>query len=406
VGCAAGTVVGGSNKVVNGDFSILAGPGPGIAPAAGFASELPNVGTDAYPADNFGPYYPVVKGGLSIISTAVFTVANHSLVYGYRFPGDPVRDVPALDHYLYTKPHSNVYGDGYALLWRQQASLTVGTTYNFFAYFNNMLTPSIGDNNFLKPQIQLLVDGTPAGATIPLPTAPDAWVPVQFSFILSGVTGAQSTVVLEIRDYAGVRSVPAGDDFAMTGVNLKQCVSGLGVAFTSLMAIDNGNGTYDLPFVVTAKNYGVDALPLSNLQLIADLSLIANSVATFQIISLSSASLNVNSAFNGRTDTRLLSSAPNSLASGATAQITFTARVKPRAGSNNTGPFNIQISASAQAGTEASGSGGQTPIIIEDISTPGFDPNPGGIGVKDPVQDVPTPVYVVPLKVYLPLIQR
>ncbi|MBX0328819.1 hypothetical protein K2Z83_14160 [Oscillochloris sp. ZM17-4] len=398
-----GTVVAGSNKVFNGDFSIPAGNGPEINPGAGFDSDLPNVGPDTYPYDENG-------GGFSIISTGVFTVANRSLIYGRPFPGDPRRAVAASQPYFYTKPNkdrsgNDIYGTkGYALLWTQQVTLTIGTTYNFFAYFNNMLLPSVGDNNFVDPQIKLLVNDVPAGDSIFVPETPDEWVPVQFSFSLSGEVGAQVPVTLQIRDYAAQRLTYAGDDFTMTGVNLKQCVSGLGVAFANLKPVDNGDGIYDIPFVVTLRNYGVDPLPITGVQVVADLSSIAQAVDTFHILNLSSPSLSVNSGFNGVSDTKLLSSALNVLHSGSTATITFTARIKLLPGSTIVGPFNIQVTASGQAGTEDSGSGGGVPIIVEDVSAPGLDPGPDD-DFKDPVQDTPTPVYITPMKIYIPMVQ-
>jgi hypothetical protein len=399
-GCASGTVVGGTNRVANGDFSISAGDGPGIAPVAKFTSELPNVGPDTYPYDELG-------GGFSIISTGVFTVTDRSLVSGHPFLGDPRRDVAATTHYLYTKPSNSMYADGYALLWSQQVTLTVGTTYNFFAYFDNMLAPSVGDNNFIDPQITLLVNGIPAGSSIALSETPDEWLPVQFSFTLDGAVGTHAPVTLEIRDYAGPRPVYAGDDFAMTGINLKQCVSRLGLAFTNLVAIDNDDGTYDIPFVVTVRNYGVDALPLSRLQLKTDLSAISSASQSFQIVTVSSdtASLMVNSGFNGVSDLRLLTdSTHNTLDSGVTAKISFITRIKPGTGADALGPFSIQVVASAEAGIdEQTGSA----IEVGDISTPGLDPDPNDDeDTQDPSEDAPTPIYLTTFVIDLPLVRR
>lgn len=415
VGCAPGTVVAGPNKVVNGDFSIPAGDGPGVAPAAGFTSELPNVGPDTYPYDE--EFVNGYAGGLSIISTGEFTVPDRSLVAGHPFLGDPSREVPATQHYLYTKPNEDIngvdiYADGYAVLWKQQnISLTIGTTYNFYAYFNNMLAPSEGDNNFIDPQIMLLVNGTPAGNTIVLPESPDQWVPVQFSFILSGGTaGTQAPVTLEIRDYAGVRTLPVGDDFAVTGISLKQCVSSLGVAFQSLMPTRNSNGTYDVPFIVTVRNYGVDPAPLQKLQLTSDLSATFAGVAAFQVVSILSTSsdprLTVNAGFNGKTNKNLLSGT-DSLGSGKTASIRFTVRFTPGTGPGAFGPFNGRVEASADAGDTGSGGGGGDVVVVRDTSSPGTNPDPNGNGSgKDPSEDVDTPIFIAPLRTHLPIIRR
>jgi hypothetical protein len=396
-GCAFGTVVGGVNKVVNGDFGIPAGSGPGIAPAASFTSELPNVGSDTYPYDELG-------GGLSIISTGTFTVTDRSLVAGHPFLGDPSRDVSPATHYLYTKPSNDTYLDGNALLWTQQVSLTVGRTYDFYAYFNNMLAPSEGDNNFIDPQIQLLVNGMPAGTDISLPEAPDVWVPVQFSFILDGVAGTSTPVTLEIRDRAGTRSVYAGDDFAMTGISLRQCVSGLGVAFKNFLPKANSDGTYDVPFLVTAQNYGVDPAPLKNLQITCDLATIFAGVSSFQVVANQSPSadpkLTVNPGFNGSSDTNLLAGV-DVLPSGKTGTISFTVRFRPGSGPNAAGPFSGKVVASADAGSPGD------PVIVVDTSTPGVNPDPNGNGnSKDPTEDGGTTIYIAPLRTALPLIRR
>jgi hypothetical protein len=403
VGCVPGTVVAGVNKVVNGDFSISAGDGPGIAPAASFTSELPNVGPDTYPYDESA-------GGFSIISTGTFTVTDRELVAGHPFLGDSSRDVPAAQHYLYTKPSNSMYADGYALLWKQQVTLTVGTTYNFYAYFNNMLTPSEGDNNFVDPRIKLLVNGTPTLNPIEVGETPDQWVPVQFSFILDGTAGAQAPVTLEIRDYAGVRIVPGGDDFAVTGISLRQCVSSLGVAFQSQMPTRNSNGTYDVPFVVTVRNYGVDPAPLRSLQLTSDLSATFAGVAAFQVISIRSTSsdprLTVNTGFNGKADKNLLTGT-DSLGSGKTATLSFTVRFTPGTGPGAFGPFNGRVEAVADGGDTGSGGGGSDVVVVRDSSSPGTNPDPNGNGSgKDPSEDVDTPIYIAPLRMHLPIIRR
>lgn len=396
-GCAPGTVVAGQSKVVNGNFS-----GGNV----GFTSELPYVGANTYPADFSG-------GGFSII-TGDFSPGTPDYIFGRTFPGDPQRDVAASQTYFYSNPNKdingqNIYhpdpvndpGKDYATLWTQTSvSLTVGTTYNFFAYFDNLIDPSIGAYA-ADPKIELRVNGVPAGPPIVVTKSPDAWVSVQFSFTLDGAPseiGTQTAVTLEIRDYANTTQ---GDDFAMTGINLKQCVSGLGIALTNLLPTSNGDGSYDIPFIVTLKNYGGDPLPLSQLQVTADLAgtFIPPQVQSFQVMSISSTSLTVNQAFNGDTDKNLLSGS-DVLSSQATATITFTVRVRPGTGPGNIGPFNLQLQATAGAGDAGS-------VQVTDVSVPGLDPDPNhDQQVKDPSEDTPTPVYLVPFVNEIPFVAR
>lgn len=406
-GCAVGTVVAGTSKVVNGDFSIPAGPGSGIDPAAGFTSELPNRGPDTYPDDFSG-------GGFSII-TGDFSPADPNYIFGRVFSGDPQRDVAASDTYFYSNPNKDINGHDvyhpqsnptkdYAVLWTQtDVSLTVGTTYNFFAYFDNLVDPSLG-NYGADPKIELRVNGVSAGEPITVSKSPDEWVPVQFSFTLIGETqdvGTQSLVTLQIRDRANTIE---GDDFAMTGINLKQCVSGLGVALSNRLSIDNGDGTYDIPFVVTLKNYGVDQLALSKLQVTANLAstFSAPKILSFQVRSIRSASLTVNPGFNGASDQELLSGDINTLQSQTTATIEFMVRIRPGTEEGSLGPFDFQIRATADAGTESTGT-----IEVTDVSVPGLDPDPNDDReVKDPSEDKPTPIYIAPFTDYLPLVRR
>jgi hypothetical protein len=380
-GCAPGTVVGGPNLVANGDFAIDPGPGPSIDPAAGFFSALQNRGRNTYPSDGLGGGFSIQEGE-RIYDAGT---GDPDLILGRPFGGDEQRDIPASQTYFYSNP---VWPEGAVeiLLWRQTVAVAPGVTYNFFAYFDNLLNAELDHTD---PVLELRVDGTVAGPAVVVPETPDAWVPVQFSF----TTGAgQTEVVLEIYDLAGDQ---VGDDFAMTQVTLKQCVSGLGVAKDVEPAVNNGDGTYDIEYQITLRNYGVDPAPMTELQVSDDLSQTFAAAAGFSVVRLESATLAVNPSFNGVSDKRLLAGT-SELGSQQTATITLVVRVAPGEGPGGEGPFSNSVTASAKVGG----------IEVTDRSTPGVNPDPDLSGdPKEEGENEPTPVSLKQL-LFLTLLAR
>lgn len=382
-GCAAGTVVGGPNLVQNGDFA---------QGAQGFTSQLPDRGTGdgsgIYPDDAGGGGFSIQSGPKSY---------NNGLIIGRPFPGDPQRDVPATQTYFYSNVNRDVnrqplYGPGApgrAMLWRQEVAVTENTTYNFFAYFDNLLIPSLGPNN-IDPQIELQVNGIAAGPPITVLKAPDQWLPIQFSF----TTGAgQTTAVLEIYDLAN--SV-TGDDFAMTQISLKQCVTSVGLAKAAQEPVNNGDGSYTVEYLFTLRNLGVDPLPLTELQIVDDLGRTFAKAAAFSVVSIQSPTLTVNSAFNGVANKNLLAGT-DALAAKATATITLRLRVTPGPGAGGNGPFLNSAAVIARAGG----------IAVEDDSIPGLNPDPDEDGdPKEPGEDQATTITLGGPTVYLPLLRR
>ncbi len=95
---------------------------------------------------------------------------------------------------------------------------------------------------------------------------------------------------------------------------------------------DNGDGSYNVPYIITVENFG--NVVLSNLQVTDDLTnTFVNPTApqpVFNVIagSIASPTLTVNAGFDGVGDTNLLDGS-DTLAVGATATITFTVRVEP-----------------------------------------------------------------------------
>lgn len=362
-GCARGTSVGGPNLVVNGDFAIDAGAGPGIEPAAGFTSSIINRGPNTYPSDPGGGGFSIQTGPQSYVE---------GLLIGKPFPGDPQRDVPASQTYFYSNPIW-LTDTLEVMLWRQEITVVGGTTYNFFAYFDNLIR---ADANTGDPLIELRVDGVVAGPPVLVQEQPDEWLPVQFAFTTAA---NQTTITLEIYDLARDQN---GDDFAMTQVNLKQCVSALGLAKQATFLGRNSDGSSGVEYLFTLRNFGVDPEPLRSIQVYDDLAQVFANAGGFSIVSLTSPTLPVNPSFDGRTDTRLLDGVFE-LAAQQTATITLRLAVFPGGGANGGGPFENSARASATAGN----------LAVIDLSTPGTDPDPSGNGNPQGT-DNPTSIFL------------
>lgn len=375
-GCANGTVVGGPNLVANGDFSIDAGPGPGVDPAAGFASGLVNRGPNTYPSEGIGGGFSIQRGKQTYYD---------GYIVGRPFPGDSQREVPPSETYFYSNPFN---AGPEILLWEQEVSnLAPGTTYNFFAYLDNLVEPSLSGT--VDPKIELRVDGLAAGPAVIVPQQPEAWLPIQFAF----TTGAnQNKVTLAIYDLANNN---IGDDFAITQINLKQCASALGVAKSVGQLTKQADEVYDIPYTITVQNYGVDPAPVQNIQLTDDLQAAFARARSFSVVGLSSDRFSVNSAYNGRDDIQLLA-AGNSIASGEKAAIQLVVRVQIGTSLADKGPYTNTAKVAGISGN----------VQIEDDSADGSIADVDGDGdPKDPSEDRPTPVVIGGV-VYLPIANR
>jgi hypothetical protein len=376
-GCPRGTVVGGPNLVTNGDFS---------QGSTGFESDLPDRGPGVYPDD------PV--GGFSI-QTGVVSYFN-GFVEGRPFPGDTQREAAPSETYFYSNPGESKSGDPppfTGVLWRQTVTgLLPGTVYNFYAYIDNLLIPG---SSGADPTVELRVGapGEPtveAGPPIMVPKTPDAWVPVQYSFQTGG---SQTSVVLEIFDRT---AAVQGDDFGMTAINLRQCVSGLGLAKSVSVPIDNLDGSYSLSYTILVKNYGQGTQPLTDLQVVDDLAKTFEKAASWRVTGLSSDRFTVNTAYDGRTDVRLLTGT-DQLAPMATGTILLEVEVRPSLEPGGVGPFDNTAFGSALAGN----------VLVQDDSAPGTNPDPDGDSdPKNPLEDIPTRVFIGGPTLYIPLTRR
>ncbi|HMQ29534.1 MAG TPA: hypothetical protein PKD53_02355 [Chloroflexaceae bacterium] len=396
-GCPDGQVVGGANLVRNGDFRIPAGPGPDIAPAAGFSSQLPNRGPGVYPSDG-----PEVEGGPAgggfSIQTGPISYRDDSLI-GRPFPGDPSREVPPAETYFYSNPNTNLDGvpffdnaEGGGYLWRQTVAVAPNTTYNFYAYFDNLLTT---DSTANDPVIELRVDdpadaasAITVGAPITVTKAPDIWVPIQLAFL----TGpAQTEAVLEIWDVTGRYVLPPdsptrGDDFAMTAINLRPCAAAVGVAKAAAAPVRKADGSYDITYTITVRNYGTGLAPITDLQIVDDLVVTFADAGSFRVTARSgSANVTINNAFTGVSPNTRLLAGGDTLAANEQATISFTVNVTPGPGVRGRGPFPNRAIVTARS----------SGILIEDDSVPGNNPDLNeNNNPKDPEEDDDTVVNI------------
>ncbi|WP_322490175.1 hypothetical protein [Chloroflexus sp.] len=380
-GCPINTIVGGANLVQNGDFA------QGVV---GFTSNLINRGHSVYPDDSNG-------GGFSIqTGTVVYPPFEaNPYLYGRPFPGDPQRDVPPSDTYFYSNPSEANYlaGNGRVNLWTQVVAVAPNTTYNFFAYFDNLLDPVKSANGTADPLIELRVNNLSVGTTR-VPKTPDRWVPIQFAF----TTGNNVTsITLQIDS---LTNSTFGDDFAMTQINLKQCVSGVGVAkyaFPPVAETRNGEEGFRLEYWITFRNLGAN--PVADVQAMDDLATVFASAEAWEVVSLSSMSesgfavFNVNPSFDGQHDLELLA-ANQSLAPGQRARLSLVVWVQPPPGPV---VFRNVVNLVARSGN----------VTVTDVSMPGFDPDPNHNGDPREEDEIGATISIFsPFKYWVPIVTR
>lgn len=380
-GCPINTIVGGDNLVQNGDFA---------QGAVGFTSALINRGDGIYPDDSNG-------GGFSIQTGNVVypPFETNPFIYGRPFPGDPQRDVPPSNTYFYSNPSEANYRAGYGRvnLWTQVVAVAPNTTYNFFAYFDNLLDPVKSANGTADPIIELRVNNVSVGTTL-VPKTPDRWVPIQFAF----TTGHNVTsITLQIDS---LTNNTFGDDFAMTQINLKQCVSGVGVAkyaFPPVAETRNGQEGFRLEYWITFRNLGAN--PVTNVQAVDDLATVFAGAEAWEVVSLSPVSengfavLNVNPSFDGQHDLELLA-ANQSLAPGQRARLRLVTWVQPPSGPV---VFRNIVSLVARSGT----------VTVTDVSMPGLDPDPNGNGDPKEEDEIGATISIFsPFKYWVPIVSR
>lgn len=215
-----------TNHISNGDFSISAGSGPGVALGAGFTSDLPNRGPEVYPDDaGLNGSTAVYTGGFSLQTGEKWYGASGfpNSLHGRAFTGDVGRGVPATATWFYSNPNQRVdqppgtITNFIGTLWRQSiTTLQPNATYDFSGYFDNVLLPAqLGATD---PVIQLRANGVPLMAPMTITKTPDDY---QRATLIFTTGPAQTSVTLDIYDTANNIN---GDDFAMTALALRRCI--------------------------------------------------------------------------------------------------------------------------------------------------------------------------------------
>ncbi len=165
---------------------------------------------------------------------------------------------------------------------------------------------------------------------------------------------------------------PGEDDATQFFINPDPVV---GLAKHLASTASNGSGSFTLRFDFRIVNLG--GVPLSSVQVVDDLDEVFAGVSSFSVTGLSSSSLTVNPAYNGKTVVEMLSGG-NSLDVGLGASLSLTMTVTPGAA---LGPFYNQAVASA---------GDPLGATIGDLSEDGAEPIPDGNGL--PSGNSPTPI--------------
>ena len=161
-------------------------------------------------------------------------------------------------------------------------------------------------------------------------------------------------------------------------------IASVGAAKSASIPVNNGDGTYSVTYTVTLENLG--SVGLTDVQAVENLSATFPSPATFviQTAPVSGAGLTVNPAFNGSSNTNLLTAASSSLAVGVSRTTVFTVRVTPGATPPAT-TFSNSVTVTAT---------GPSGLSVSDVSSnSGTDPDPNGNGnPNDPGEGNSTPV--------------
>ncbi|MFB6456178.1 gliding motility-associated C-terminal domain-containing protein [Chitinophaga sp. Hz27] len=152
----------------------------------------------------------------------------------------------------------------------------------------------------------------------------------------------------------------------------------LGMALSATTPAIQSDGSYNITYTYTLKNYG--GIPLTQVQVNSDLATTFASPMTFTVSTITATGITSNSAFTGSGANKQLLAAGATLAPGASATVTVVINLK---NNGQYGTFNTQPTATATAGTGT----------VTDLSVNGANPDANGNGV--PMDDQsPTPVTI------------
>ncbi len=174
----------------------------------------------------------------------------------------------------------------------------------------------------------------------------------------------------------------------------------IGVAKAAGTVVDNGNGTFTVPYTITVENFGnVDLFDVQVTDnLTADFGTLGNplslNLGEYAVVTApatTATSLNANTLFDGDGDENLLTLATDdTLAVNQVETITFEVIFFPNLSDVNTTYFNQAV---ATGDTVEDGIAGNDPDGTEDDSTDGSDPD-GADSDDTPDEDTPTPLTI------------
>jgi uncharacterized repeat protein (TIGR01451 family) len=157
----------------------------------------------------------------------------------------------------------------------------------------------------------------------------------------------------------------------------------VGIAKQAGTPVNNGNGTFTIPYTVRLSNLG--AIPLNNVQVVENLSNVYGVPATFTLQGVPIGNgITANPAFTGTGGTTNLLSAGQTLAVGSSATVTFNVIVTPN---GNLGPY---INSALATATDTTGT-----LNTNDTSDSGTNPDANSNGnPNDPGENDPTVVNI------------
>lgn len=265
-------------------------------------------------------------------------------------------------------------------------SATSGSTLSVNTAFNGTSKP-----NLLNPVASSLAVGKTDTLTFVVKVAPKEVEKIYYnSIVTKGQIGEKVSVALSNN---GVNPDEVTGD--PTPVELITEIAPIGVALAVKDTVPQIDGSYDVTYQVTIKNYG-SATNLSNVIITNDLNEVFNSGngASFKKVGTpivsSDSKLVVNPDFDGKTKVELLVAETSSLAASVADTVWFTINVKT---DGREDPYLNSVTVFAKSGD----------MVVTDVSTDGLNPAPNE--TNDPAESNEATPVVLPLiidKVFIP----
>ena len=244
-----------------------------------------------------------------------------------------------------------------------------------------------GANNLLSGTDNLAIGGTMT-ITFTVNVVTNGSSSFTNSAVASG-TGATSTVPTTDTSNSGTNADTDGDgnpneptENTPTPISIGTPIIGLAKSVGTL--IQQTNGSFNVPFVITVKNLGTEIL--NSVQVVENLALAFPAPAIFTLVGapVATGGLTLATGYTGTGANINLLAAGNTLAVGATATITIVVNVNPRGATTAFANTVVGTGTGANSGlptTDNSNNGGATAIDTDGDNEP-----------NEPVDNVPTPI--------------